>query len=108
MNLKRGWLSKGKPRRIAPASLFIALTLLGSLLPGFTEDTQVTEAAEADVLPATETALPIGLKPDAAAKAAPLPRSRKPLLRRTMPIRIPPSRITKRPSPSIPATRNWP
>jgi tetratricopeptide (TPR) repeat protein len=75
MNLKRGWLSKGKPRRLAPASLFIALTLLGvrSCL-GFTEDTQVTEAAEADVLPgATETTAPdLALKPDAAAKAGAL------------------------------------
>ena len=55
MNLKRGWLWKGKPRRLASACLPLAC-IAGFIFPGhralaITDDPGDAAAAEADVLP---------------------------------------------------------
>jgi len=72
MNLTRGWLSKGKPRRFAPAWSAFALCLLAvDPCRGLAEDVPEAPAAEADVLPGiTPPGAPdLSLGPQAAAKA---------------------------------------
>jgi len=70
MNLSRGWLTAGKPRRLAPACLSIALVTLG-FRPCLAVSEGPTQAAEADVLPeGSEKAAPdLMLQGDAASKA---------------------------------------
>jgi tetratricopeptide (TPR) repeat protein len=74
MNLSRGWLTQGKPRRLALAGFSLALSALG-IHPALAllDDSQDRsgQAAEADVLPgADQNAAPdLELHGDAAAKA---------------------------------------